>query len=263
VNADLIVPSAFSLSVAALLVLASVGLLVLHRVRLWSDLLVAALRCTLQLLAVGFVLGEVFALRNLLAILGVLAVMLVVAAWTVGSRIRQRGPWLRLQVGVALLAGTTLSLLVGAQGALGVEPWYEPRYLIPLFGMLLGNSLNAATLGVDRLDAELRNRRAQVETLLTLGATWRQASVEMTRASLTAALLPAVNAMAVAGVVALPGMMTGQILSGTPPMVAVRYQILIWFLIVGTAVTAATILVHLRLRWHFTPAHQLIDRGGQ
>jgi putative ABC transport system permease protein len=260
-NGELIVPSALSLGIASLFVLASVALLRLQKVRLWSDLLVSAVRCGLQLFAVGFVLEAVFAWRTIPAILGLLGVMLLIAAWTVGSRIRRRGPWLRFQVGLALLAGSSLALLVGAQAALRVDPWYDPRYLVPLFGMLLGNTLNAATLAVDRLDGEIDARRDRIETLLSLGASSRQAGAGPARAALTSALLPAVNSMAVAGVVALPGTMTGQILSGTSPLVAVRYQILIWLLIAGATVVTASLLVRLRLRWHFSPAHQLLRRG--
>jgi putative ABC transport system permease protein len=98
------------------------------------------------------------------------------------------------------------------------------------------------------------------ERLALLGASSRQAGAGPARAALTSALLPAVNSMAVAGVVALPGTMTGQILSGTSPLVAVRYQILIWLLIAGATVVTASLLVRLRLRWHFSSAHQLLTR---
>jgi len=247
----LIVPTPVDLALAAALVLGSAALLWLRRVALARGLLISAARCGVQLLAVGYLLNAVFGLDSAWAVLALLGAMMAVAAQTVTSRMPDTGLGLLWQVGAALACGTVLTLFFATTVVLAVEPWFAPRYLIPLFGMLLGNSLNGATLAAERIDAEVRRRAPQIETLLCLGASSREAGAETARAALTAALLPTVTAMA------LPGMMTGQILSGTEPTVAVRYQLLIWLLIATSVTVSAVLLVSLRLRHHFTAAHQL------
>jgi len=120
----------------------------------------------------------------------------------------------------------------------GYSPWYDPRYLIPLAGMIIGNSMNGASLAAERLTAEMRERHDELETALCLGATARQAAEPALRTAYRAALIPTMNTMAATGIVALPGMMTGQILSGTEPMLAVRYQIAIMCAITASSITA-------------------------
>ncbi len=257
---DLIVPSPGDLAIAAALVIASGALLWAKGVELARPLLVSALRCGLQLLAVGYVLGAVFELDSAWAVGALLVLMGALATQTVASRVPGGGRGIPWHVAAALASGTALTLFFAVIVVLAVEPWYSPRYIIPLFGMLLGNSLNGATLAAERLDSEVSRRAEQIETLLCLGASAREAGAEAARAALKAALLPTVNAMAVAGVVALPGMMTGQILSGTAPTIAVRYQLLIWFMIATSVTVSAVLLVRLRMRRHFTAAHQLRRR---
>jgi putative ABC transport system permease protein len=126
--------------------------------------------------------------------------------------------------------------------ALRPNPWYDPRYAIPLLGMILGNCMTGISLGLDTLTTSLVSRRAAVEAQLMLGATRREAVAPVTRQAVRSALIPTINSMSATGVVSLPGTMTGQILSGVPPAEAVKYQILVMFLIAGStglgAVTA-------------------------
>jgi putative ABC transport system permease protein len=117
--------------------------------------------------------------------------------------------------------------------ALRPDPWYDPRYAIPLLGMVLGNCMTGVGLGLDTLTTSLANRRAGVEAQLMLGASRRAATAPVMRVALRSALMPVINSMAATGVVSLPGMMTGQILGGVPPVEAVKYQILVMFLIAG------------------------------
>jgi putative ABC transport system permease protein len=143
----------------------------------------------------------------------------------------------------------------------GYSPWYDPRYLIPLAGMIIGNSMNGASLAAERLSAELYERREEIEAALCLGATARQASESSVRLAFRAALMPTMNTMAAMGIVSLPGMMTGQILSGTEPIIAVRYQIAIMCAITGAvAITSFLILVQ-GYRRYFSAAHQLKERN--
>ncbi|MFW5845697.1 MAG: ABC transporter permease, partial [Planctomycetota bacterium] len=114
------------------------------------------------------------------------------------------------------------------------DPWWNPRYAIPLLGMMLGNTMNGIALGIDGLTTAVVDHRGAIEGRLLLGQTSRQAMLPVQRRCLRTALMPLLNKMSVTGVVALPGMMTGQILGGSPPMRAVAYQVLIMFLIAGS-----------------------------
>jgi putative ABC transport system permease protein len=132
--------------------------------------------------------------------------------------------------------------------------------LIPLFGMIVGNAMNGAALAVERLQSEMEAGRAQIEAYLALGATPQQASAEPARRATDAAMIPTINALAVVGVVSLPGMMTGQILAGSAPTLAVRYQLVVVFMLTAaTALAAAGIVLWYR-RTFFTAAAQLLPR---
>ena len=125
----------------------------------------------------------------------------------------------------------------------GNQPWYEPQYAVPLLGMLLGNTMNGIALGMDRLVQTAWQQRAVIEQRLMLGQRDSEAIREIVRDSMRAGMIPIINAMAAAGVVSLPGMMTGQILAGSPPVEAVKYQILIMFLVTsGTGFAVITVL---------------------
>jgi putative ABC transport system permease protein len=180
--------------------------------------------------------------------IGVLAMfMLMVAGWEVMARQKRRfrGPW---GIGIGTLSMflssfsvTLLTLLV----IIRVQPWYQPQYLIPLLGMLLGNTMNGIAISLDNLTRYAWEGRGRIEARLLLGADWSTAVAEIRRESLRSGLIPIINAMSTAGIVSLPGMMTGQILAGSPPMEAAKYQILIMFLIAaGTGLgSAAAVLL--------------------
>lgn len=112
-----------------------------------------------------------------------------------------------------------------------IRPWYEPQYAVPLLGMMLGNTMNGIAIGLDRLTQTTWEQRSGVEGRLMLGQSWSAAISDIRRDSIRSRLVPIINAMSIAGLVSLPGMMTGQILGGSPPKEAVKYQILIMFLI--------------------------------
>jgi putative ABC transport system permease protein len=138
---------------------------------------------------------------------------------------------------VSAFSVTLLALLVIVQP----QPWYLPQYSIPLLGMLLGNTLNGITLGLDNLTRNVWEQRQLIEGRLALGEPWSSAVSDIRRDSIRVGMIPIINAMSVAGLVSLPGMMTGQILAGSPPVEAVKYQILIMFLIAaGTGMGTIT-----------------------
>jgi len=240
------------LSIAAGLVLALAATSRGMRLGVGGRVLVAAVRTTVQLLLVGLVLRAVFATAHPLALTGIAAVMMGVAAYEVRARQRKRfrGAWGYGIGGAAMFlssfAVTLLALLAVVQPA----PWYEPRYAIPLLGMMTGNTMNGISLGLNHLVQSATEARGKIEAQLALGATAAEAIAEPRREAIRTGLIPMINSMAAAGLVSLPGMMTGQILAGNPPTEAVRYQILIMFMIAagtGFGVIAATALGARRL----------------
>jgi putative ABC transport system permease protein len=227
------------------------------RLGLERSLVVASARGTVQLLAVGYVLTAIFSLARWELVLVTLALMLSVAARSSVGRLSRppRGAaWL---AGGSLFAGTTFGLVFMSRVVVGTASWYDPQYVIPFGGMLLGNSMNGASLAGERFHEELKSRQGEVEARLALGFSGGESVHPFLARSLRAAMIPTINSFMVAGVVQLPGMMTGQILGGTEPVIAVKYQILIFCLLMtSTAITTLCFLLLVRSRY-LTPAHQL------
>jgi putative ABC transport system permease protein len=121
--------------------------------------------------------------------------------------------------------------------------------------------MNGATLAVERIDSEIRNKKSEIEACLALGATSKQAASSCIRAAMKASMIPTINSMMVVGIVSLPGIMTGQILSGISPLIAVKYQIIIMYMIAFSVASSSLILTHLRFRRYFTQDHQLIEEA--
>ena len=225
------------LVIAAGLVVLLALLTLRMRLALARPLLIAGLRTTVQLLLIGLVLRTLFGNVHVGWVALMALVMLTVA--TRESLVRQkrrlRGAWGVGVGGLSMFVSTFSMTVLGLVAVVGVEPWYEPRYAIPLLGMLLGNTMTGISLGMDRLTAGAVEQRGVIEAQLLLGHSGAQAFKHIRQDSVRTGLTPMINAMVAAGLVSLPGMMTGQILSGTPPVEAVKYQILVMFLI-----TAAT-----------------------
>jgi putative ABC transport system permease protein len=239
------------------LVLLAVGLSRWQRLGLTGSLIAGAIRSVVQLALVGYVLIYIFAIDQWWLVLGALVVMLAVASREAVRRQEERPLRLYGMTGLALLVGSGFTLFYVSLLVVRIEPWYNPRYLIPLFGMIVGNAMNAAALAHERLAAELRSRRGEVEAYLALGATAARASRGPTRSALRAALIPTVNSLMVVGLVALPGMMTGQILAGVSPLLAIRYQIVVMFMLASAVSVSAVIVVLWNRRLFFTPDEQL------
>lgn len=221
------------LGLAALLVGVQALLCSRMRLGLARELLVAALRTTVQLTLIGLVLKSVFEHVNPAWLLLMALVMLALAGREVMARQRRRflGSWGfglgALSMFISSFAVTLLTLTV----VIGADPWYTPQYAIPLLGMLLGNTMTGIAISLDRLTQETWQQREVIEARLMLGEGWCRAIEDIRRESLRSGMIPMINAMAAAGIISLPGMMTGQILAGAPPVEAVKYQILIMFII--------------------------------
>lgn len=234
-NNDLVILSPTGLGLAASLVVIVALLSWRLHLGLEKRLLIGMTRSALQLALIGWVLKALFAQHHPLLMVLVALVMLTVAGYEVWSR--QAQP-LRGMAGVALGMGSLMIssftvTLLALHLVIRVEPWYQAQYLIPLLGMLLGNSMSGVALTLDHLNRQCLQQRSILEARLLLGATWTEAVAPIRRDALRTGLIPIINAMAAAGVVSLPGMMTGQILAGSPPMEAAKYQMMILFLIAG------------------------------
>jgi putative ABC transport system permease protein len=248
------------LALATALVLAAMAISAWQRLGLARSFAIGAVRAVVQLVAVGYVLTFLISSRSWYLVLLTLLVMLVAA--TVTATDRQKGGRAGLFVisGTAMLVGAGLTLAYVDTVVLQLRPWYNPQYLIPLFGMIIGNSMNGAALAAERLNGEMELRRGEVEAYLALGASPARASAEAVRRALVAAIMPTVNMLMVVGLVSLPGMMTGQIIAGSSPLTAVRYQIVVVFMLAGAVAVTSVVVALWYRRTFFTPAEQLAVR---
>jgi putative ABC transport system permease protein len=218
---------------------------------------VSTTRLVVQMMLLAVVLRAIIAANQPALVLTIALAMLAVAAHTVGARQKQ-GRWLiRVEAFGAMMVGAALVMAVSIRLSLGVHPWYDAQTVIPMLGMILGNSVNAVSLAAERFASDLKADRDLVELRLTLGATARQAATPALRSAVSAGLSPILNNMAIAGIVAIPGMTTGQLLAGADVGEAIRYQILIYLAIASTVAISVLILLAIRLRRYFTPSHQL------
>lgn len=226
------------------------------QLRLERVLLIAALRSAAQLLLIGFILQWVFSQERWYVVLALLLPMTLVAGTSAVRRTERRYPGIWL-IGIGSVGAS--SWLATGYAVLFVvrpEPWYLPQYLIPLTGLILGNSLTGISLALERFGEELSARRDEVEARLCLGATrWEAAHVPIQR-SVRAGMIPMINAMTVAGIVSLPGMMTGQLLAGVEPTEAVKYQIVVMFLLASGTALGTALVVLLSFRRLFNADHQ-------
>lgn len=224
------------------------------------DIATGTVRTFVQLLAVGFVLQQLFGAARWYWVILALAIMTTVAAYNAMKRQAgaKQGLFVVMASAIATAAAITLVLVIGV--VLRVRPWYQPQYVIPIAGMIIGNSMNGAALVVNRLHSELTLRRSAVEAALALGAPAREAASLALRESLRAAMMPTINSMMTVGLVQLPGMMTGQIISGVSPLDAVRYQIVVMLMIAAATAVTAIAAAFGALRVFFTPAEQLSPR---
>lgn len=223
----------FELSLASLLVLLLAWLSFRSSLEIEKPLLIAAVRTTVQLSLIGLVLNFVFTTVNFWLVLLIWCLMLAAAGYEVMSRqkVRVKG-FSRFMIGTSSMMLSSFSIMVLILTlVIRVDPWYSPRYAIPILGMLLGNTMNGIALAMNTFSSLAWSRRATIEQRLALGQTSAMAIQDIWRESVRTGLIPIINSMAAAGLVSLPGMMTGQILAGNTADDAVRYQILIMFMI--------------------------------
>ncbi|MBN2410260.1 iron export ABC transporter permease subunit FetB [candidate division KSB1 bacterium] len=232
---ELISLSVWDLVIASLLVFSLALLSVILKLRIAKNILIAGTRMTLQLMLIGFVLKIIFEYVSVFWLTLMALIMLIAAGREVTHRQKRRfaGFWgFGLGTSSMFISAFTITILA-LLFIIQNKPWYQPQYAIPVLGMMLGNTMNGISLGFDRLTTTAWQQKALIEGRLILGQDWSHAIGDIRRECIRGGLIPIVNMMSIAGLVSLPGMMTGQILAGNPPIEAVKYQILIMFMIAG------------------------------
>ena len=241
------------------LVAVAIAVSVWQRMRLESDIAIAVVRSFLQLTAVGFVIQLVFRERSLALVVVLIAVMALFGAFTA----RGRAPsvpraFVPLLLALALAGAATLVLVV----ALGIFP-PAPQYLVPVGGMVVGNSMTAAAVALNRLGDEVAGSRREVEATLALGATASQAVRPIVRRSLRSGVIPLIDSTKTTGVIFFPGTMVGMLVAGAAPFAAVRLQLILLYVLLGSVAIASVTAVVLAQRNFFTPAHQLREAPAE
>jgi len=245
------------LALALLLIAVVIAISARQGLGIGRDLVVGSLRAIVQLYLVGLILAVVFRAAQWYWVLLILAVMTAVAAQAATSRFAKPLPHARVIAALALTVSTAVTLAYVIGVVVRVRPWYDPQYIIPIAGMILGSAMTSAALAGDRLQGDLRVRADEVEARLALGFSGREAVQPMARTALRAAMIPTVNGMMTVGLVQLPGMMTGQILAGSSPLLAIKYQLVVVFMQAAATALASLIFVRLAVGRYLTPAHQL------
>jgi putative ABC transport system permease protein len=237
------------ISTAASLIILDAALSIWLGLRLHLQIAIAAARMVVQLVAIGYVLRFIFALNNPAATLLLVLVMVLVAAREVAARPERRFKGhSNLVIGfISVGFATFVTAILALTTAIRPQPWFDPHYAIPLAGIILGNVLNSASLSLDSFLGSVRRERQGIEARLSLGESYREA--------IRRGLLPIINQMSAAGIVTLPGIMTGQILAGLDPLEAVKYQILLMFLLSGGSGLSALATSYLAA-WRLTDERQ-------
>jgi putative ABC transport system permease protein len=260
VDGGVIEISAWRLSLALVFSLVAGGCSIWLKLGLGRDILVGTVRTVAQLFVMGWVLGMVFAADSPWLVLPLFLVMAGAAAHTARGRVREKAVHFAWPMYGAMTAVYLLVTVTVTGAIVHAEPWWKPQYFLPIGGMVLGNSMNSAAVALDRLFSDLRARAAEVEMRLCLGADAAEASQDMVRAAVRAGMIPSINSMMAVGLVSLPGMMTGQILGGSDPTAAIRYQIVVMLMIVGATALGSTILTILIRRRCFGPGDRPLLR---
>ncbi|WP_427977148.1 ABC transporter permease [Agarivorans sp.] len=247
----------------SLILVVPLGLNHYFKLALAKDLISSLLRMLVQLVLIGLYLQYLFQLNNVWLNLGWLTLMLLVGASAIVSKAKLPQKLLLLPVLAGLVLGLSPVLLILLLGVLQLQPWYHTQYLIPLAGMLLGNSLSGNIVALQRLFSALSEQQIEYQGYLALGANRQQATESFVQSAMQQALAPLLASMSTVGLVTLPGMMTGQILGGSDPLVAVKYQILILVAILVMLCLSLACTLSLSVRLAISPSGLVrITRSG-
>ena len=251
-NYDVVPISNLQLALSVILVVVAGLISAFLKLGLLKSLVWGTIRTFVQLTFIGYALKYVFSVNNLWLISVLVVIMCYIAARASVARTPNVQRYPMMMAFWSLLASTILVGLVVVRWIIDPEPWYTARIVIPIFGMILGNSMNGIALSLDRLYGEINARLPEIEGLLAFGATPWEAVMGSVKSAIRAGMTPTINSMMVVGLVSLPGMMTGQILGGADPHVAVRYQIVVMLMISAAVAIGCLLLVGLSYRRLFS-----------
>lgn len=224
-----------------------------------KEILIASVRMTLQLILAGYVLVYVFNTPSPWYTILILVLMETFAIYTIIKRSKIKLSFkLKQIIALSMVAGTVSCLLYFLFIVIQISPWYNPRYFIPIAGMLIGNSMTGISLGVSRLTDGMNTKKDLVEGALMLGARPKVAAKQIVADAFDSAIIPTINSMVGMGIVFLPGMMSGQILSGISPTTAIAYQIAIMLGILGSVSLTVILFVQLGYKTFFNDQSQII-----
>lgn len=251
----------FNLALAYVFVLLLLILSKARGIRREKLILLATTRMTLQLTAMGFIFVFVFAHPHWWLTVLILSVMLAFAIYNAVKRVKLPvNRKLRQIMAISMVVGYLVTAAIFLFIILRVSPWFDPQYCIPISGMIIGNAMTGIALGANKLCSAMHEKRAIIENSLMLGATPEAATREIVNDAFDSAILPTMNNMLTMGIVSLPGMMTGQILSGTFPLTAIKYQIGIMLAILGCTALTVIIFVTFGYKTFFTSSQSLRDQ---
>jgi putative ABC transport system permease protein len=248
------IPSWSAVAVSGLLVLVAVGIASWQRLGVSRDIVVAAVRALVQLLAVGAVLAWLFANAGIAGAMAWIVLMTVVAATE--SRRRGRGiprAYVAALLGIGAGTSATLGVLV-VGGVISTEP----QVLVPIGGMVVSGAMQAASLTLASLRRSGSERRLAIEAALSLGLPGRAAFAHEFRTAVRTALVPTVDSTRVVGLISLPGAMTGLIIAGVDPLLAIRYQIIVMYMLLAAWAVSALVTARAAERWMFDDAQRLV-----
>ena len=239
------------IALASTLLLITIGVSAYLRLGLVGTLIMAGVRTVVQLSMIGLILAWVFARESEWQVLAILTVMTLIASISAKGRVKRPYKGLLSDSIISLSVATGVVTLIAMTLILKVSPWYRPQYIIPILGLILGNSLTAISLTTNELVNAMHDKQALIKSRLSLSATPFEAVHELVKSAVLNGLTPTVNSMLVVGLVSLPGMMTGQILAGADPTQAVRYQIVTMFFICAGSTLSCTLSAVLVVRRFF------------
>jgi len=226
----------------------------LFKVKMGKDIVISAIRAFVQLLAIGYILTFIFELDSPIYVVIMITIMAGVASYNSGKRGEKvKNSYLISSIAIYATTAATLAVLSG----FGIIP-FQAQYIIPVSGMVIGNVMNGASLALMRMDDELKANRTRVEAALSLGASPRQAALPALKKAVVTAMVPVVDRAKVVGIVSLPGGMSGMILAGAAPLEAVKFQIVIMYMLLGAPFLTVAIVNLLAYRQYFNRQRQLL-----
>ncbi len=245
------------IAAAGMVAIAAIVSLLL-RLRLEKDMIVGTLRAFVQLMAVGLILDWIFKLDRWYLITAWLLLMIGIAAYNAMRRQGKRIPGLTQRFILAIGLSSFISILLGIGLIIRPTPFWDPQYIIPIGGMIIGNAMASAALSVNRLFSEMKNRAGEIEAALSLGSNAYSASLPAMRAAVKSGMMHIISTTMVVGLVHLPGMMTGQIVGGIEPSEAVRYQLVIMYILIATTALSSLLSTLLICKLYFDERSHMI-----